>query len=39
MVYLLGNADNWKWNQFKRTMFVAAECQICQQQSTRIKGV
>ena len=39
MEYLPRKAANREWNQPKRTKFVAAECQICQQQSTRMKGV
>jgi hypothetical protein len=27
-----------EWNQLKRMKFVAAEHQLCQQQSTRMKG-
>ena len=34
--YLPRKAAFRKWNQPKRMKFVAAECQICQQQSTRI---
>ena len=37
--YLPRKAANREWNQPKRTKFVAAGCQICQQQSTRMKGV
>ena len=37
--FLLGKADNREWSQPKRTKFVVVECQICQQQSTRMKGV
>lgn len=29
MVYLLKKGVNHKWNQHKRTEFVAAECQKC----------
>ena len=36
--FLLGKADNREWSQPKRTKFVVVECQICQQQSTRMKG-
>ena len=39
MGYLPRRAANREWNQPKRMKFVAAECQICQQQSTRMKGV
>jgi hypothetical protein len=37
--YLPMKAANREWNEPKRIKFVAAECQICQQQSTRMKGV
>jgi hypothetical protein len=38
MGYLPRKAANWEWNQLKGTKFVTGECQICQQQSTRMKG-
>ena len=37
--FLLGKAVNREWSQPKRTKFVVVECQICQQQSTRMEGV
>ena len=39
IAYPWRKAANREWNQPKRTKFVAAECQICQQQSTKVKGV
>jgi hypothetical protein len=39
MEYLLRKAVYRDWNQPKRMKFVAAKCQICQQQSKRMKGV
>jgi hypothetical protein len=38
MGYLPRKVANREWNQLKRMKFVTAECQICQQQSTRMKG-
>ena len=37
--YLPRKAAFRKWNLPNRMKFVAAKCQICQQQSTRMKGV
>jgi hypothetical protein len=37
--YLPRKAASREWNQPKRTKFVAAECQICQQWSIKMKGV
>ena len=39
MGYLPRRAANREWNQPKRMKLVAAECQMCQQQSTGMKGV
>jgi hypothetical protein len=36
--YLPRKDANREWKQPKRMKFLAAECQICQQQSTRMKG-
>jgi hypothetical protein len=39
MGYLPRKDANSEWKQPKRIKFVAAGCQICQQRSTRRKGV